>query len=157
MEDVFGKKAIFYGFMSVYILIFITGCIKFVLTIILSVILVIANKSIYAQMRFYFSESKYILLIIANIIISFLEKLFYWLIIDRFNPNYAPLAIILEEFCYYIDIQAFHHEYYEIMGWDEYFRLILYIILFVGVMIHNEIIIINIIINIIIFIAKEKY
>ena len=30
------------------------------------------------------------------------------------------------------------------MGWDEYFRLFLYIILFVGVMIHNEIIIINI-------------
>ena len=144
LEDVFGKKAIFYGFTSVYILIFMTGFIKIVLAIILSVILIITNKDIFSQMSVYFSETKYILLIIGNIIISFLDKLFYWLIIDRFNPNYAPLAIILEELCYYIDIKIIHSENFEIMGWDEYFRLFLYIILFVGVMIHNEIIIINI-------------
>ena len=144
LEDVFGKKTIFYGFMSVYILIFITGCIKIVLSIILSVLLIITNKDIFSQMILYFLETKYILLIIGNIIISFLDKLFYWLIIDRFNPNYAPLAIILEELCYYIDIKIIHSENFEIMGWDEYFRLFLYIILFVGVMIHNEIIIINI-------------
>ena len=87
---------------------------------------------------------KYILLIIANIISSFFENLFYWIIIDRFNPNYIPFVLILEEFCYFIDIKSFHPEYYRMMGWDENFRLFLYIILFVCVMIHNEIIIINI-------------
>ena len=120
------------------------GFFIFIFTIILSIIILIVNKELFVQLGFFFSEVKYILLIIANIISSFFENLFYWIIIDRFNPNYIPFVLILQELCIFIDIKAFHPEYYTMMGWDENFRLFLYIILFVCVMIHNEIIIINI-------------
>ena len=143
LGDVYGKKAILYGFKSIYSLMIIVELFTLIFTIIMSLIILIVDKNIFIELGIFFSESKYILLIIANIIESFFENLFYWLIIDRFNPNYIPFALILEEFCYYIDIKAIHPEYYEIMGCDEYFRLSLYIILFVFVMVHNEIIIIN--------------
>ena len=86
-----------------------------------------------------------IFLRIAQIILAFLEELFFWLIVDRFSPNYFPLALISMEIAELIaektqDVE----EGFNLNGWDLCIRIILYIILFIGVMIHNEIIIINI-------------
>ena len=80
---------------------------------------------------------------ISNIFIIFLKNLFLWIIIDRFSPNHFPLALILKEIIGFIlDITVFQTGYSDKI-WVIVIRIILYIILFIGVMIHNEIIIIN--------------
>jgi hypothetical protein len=86
-----------------------------------------------------------IFLRIAQIVLAFLEELFFWLIVDRFSPNYFPLALISMEIAALIaektqDVE----EGFNLNGWDLCIRIILYIILFLGILIHNEIIIINI-------------
>ena len=84
---------------------------------------------------------KYALLIIANIITRFFVNLFLWLIIDRFSPNYLPLALIFEQVCYFIIEQIYQDEK---IVWETYLRIALYIISLIGVMIHNEVVVINI-------------
>ena len=82
-------------------------------------------------------------MIFVNIVSHFLEDLFIWLIIDRFSPNYNPIAIIFQEVSFII-ADAIMGAKYDIMGWDLYVRIVLYIISFIGIIIHNEIVVINI-------------
>ena len=98
------------------------------------------------QLGSFFDEDKYILLIIGNIIIYFFINLFIWLIIDKFNPNYTPLAHILEGASYFIidSLITGDSKNEFTLRWDVYFRIFLYIILIFVVLTHNEIIIINI-------------
>ena len=68
------------------------------------------------------------------------------MIIDRFSPNYFPFALVCRETCYLI-IDYIYLDIYgkcETMGWDIYLRIFLYVISGIGVMIHNEIVVINI-------------
>ena len=71
-----------------------------------------------------------------------------WIIIDRFSPNHTPLILLLEELTNFIisvinaDEPTLKEEY-KIMGWDLYVRIFFYIISFFGVLIDNEIIVIN--------------
>ena len=143
LEYSFGKKVMLNGYISIYTLFVIKGIIKLIFTILFSTILIIKDINILAQLDFFFSETKYIFLIIGNIIIEFLRNLFFWIIIDRFNPNYTPLAIILEGISCLI-AEFIHGNKYTSIRWDEPFRIFLHIILFIVVLIHNEIIIINI-------------
>ena len=90
-------------------------------------------------MSIFFTDHIWILII--NIFTHFLEDLFLWLIVDRFSPNYNPLAIIFQEvgFCILDRINGTLKT-----NWDFCVRIILYIILTIGVIIHNEIVVINI-------------
>jgi len=106
--------------------------------------MLLTKKDIYPRIGFFLTNTKYILLIIAKIFTNFFVSLFTWLIIDRFSPNYFPFAIIFNEICYFIVELIVGGYNYNIMGWDLYFRIFLYVISFIGVLIHNEIIIINI-------------
>ena len=69
------------------------------------------------------------------------------MIIERFTPNYIPLAIIINGIIDFIisyvrfDIINVEINTFE---WDFYVRIFLYIILTIGVLIYNEIIVINI-------------
>ena len=136
----FGKKVILEGFVSVYLLMIIKGSITLVFVIIFSLIILIAKKEIFSNMEIFFT--KYIWLIFVNIITHFLEDLFIWLIVDRFSPNYNPFAIIFQDVSFII-IDAITKTEYKIMGWDLYVRIALYVISFIGIMIHNEIVVIN--------------
>ena len=97
-------------------------------------------------MSFFFSNTIYILGLIGSLICKFFSDLFAWIIIDKFSPNYLPLCFIFEEICYFVSeaISSGQLNKFRTMGWDLYIRFLLYIILFIITMIHNEIIIINI-------------
>ena len=80
---------------------------------------------------------------ISKIISNFLVSLFLWLIIDRFSPNYYPFVLIFNQLTFFI-LDKIDNNKARIMGWDLYVRIVLYIISTIGVMIHNEIVVINI-------------
>ena len=143
LEYVFGKKVILFAYISVYILIIMKGIIKIILNLIFSIIVVIVKKDIFITFAQFFSRPKYILLIIGKIIINFFYGLFSWIIIDRFSPNYTPLGIIGEEICSFI-IDLIYSKKFMKMGGHKYIRIILYLISFIGVLLHNEIVVINI-------------
>ena len=111
------------------------------LVILLTLILLIAKRDVFIGFKYYIIGPKYALLIIANIITRFFVNLFLWLIIDRFSPNYLPLALIFEQVCHFIIEQIYQGEK---IVWETYLRIALYIISLIGVMIHNEIVVINI-------------
>ena len=148
LESIYGKKVILYGYISIYLLIVIKGVIKLILLILLSIILVIVNRDYFEAIPFFFTHTKYILLVISYVILHFFFKLFFWIIIDKFSPNHTPLILLIEELFNFI-ISAVENKGdfkkdYRIMGWDIYIRMFLYVISFIGALIHNEIIIINI-------------
>ena len=141
IELSYGKTIILEGFISVYLLMIIKGAVVLVFVIIFSLIVLIVDKSIFTNIGFVFKN--YIWMIFVNIVSHFLEDLFIWLIIDRFSPNYNPIAIIFQEVSFII-ADAIMGAKYDIMGWDLYVRIVLYIISFIGIIIHNEIVVINI-------------
>ena len=87
--------------------------------------------------------AKFILLIIAKVIANFFNDLFFWLIIDRFSPNYTPLILLVEEVCNFVE-DLITKGVFKDMPPYKYVRILLYIISFIGVIIHNEIVVINI-------------
>ena len=143
LEYVYGKKLILYAYISIYKLLIMKGIIKLFYNAIFSLIVLIVKKGIFIIFKVYFSELKYILLIIGKIIANFFNELFLWIIIDRFSPNHTPLILIGEEICNFaldlIFVGKFH-----IMGFFKYIRIVLYLISLFGVLLHNEIIVINV-------------
>jgi len=145
LELSFAKKVFLYGYRSPYYLLKIRAYINFPLVLLLSIIFLIIDKNNIIRIAFFFDDPVKIIKIIADIFIKFLQSLFLYLIIERFAPNYLPLAIVIQEIIYFIiDKIENKEDNNNIMGWDLYPRVILYFILFIGVMIHNEIIIINV-------------
>jgi hypothetical protein len=144
VEYCFGKKLLLNGFISPYNLLIIIGIFNGIMIFIFSIIILIIDKNIFVGIGIYLSNINSILVVISKIILKFFNRLFLWIIIDRFSPNHFPLALIFQEFSGFI----FDFIYYkdELLGevWDICIRIILHIILFIGVMMHNEIIIINI-------------
>ena len=143
-EYCLGKKLLTSGFITPYNLLLIKAIFNFGIILIFSIIILIIDKNIFIGIGFYFTEIESIFMKISNIFIIFLKNLFLWIIIDRFSPNHFPLALILKEIIGFIlDITVFQTGYSDKI-WVIVIRIILYIILFIGVMIHNEIVIINI-------------
>ena len=103
-----------------------------------------AKKEVFIRIGFFLTHKKYILLIIARIFSTFFLSMFLWLIIDRFSPNYLPFSLIFNEIIYFIVDLICSTDNYKSISWDLYFRIVLYVISFIGVMIHNEIVVINI-------------
>ena len=141
-----GKKIVLYGFISIYLLIFIRGSVELILSLLFSLILYLSKKDVFIKMGFFFSYKDYIGLMIAKIFSGFFSTLFVWLILDRFSPNYFPLSLILYEFISFIINIIYDSNNINAIkkNWDLYIRIFLYLISFIGVMIHNEIIVINI-------------
>ena len=143
LEYVYGKKAILYGYISMYILIIIKGIIKLIIVIVFSVFVLIFGYNIFSIISLYFKETSKILLIVGKIITHFFSVISLWIIIDRFSPNYTPLIIIGEEICNFgKDLITKNH--FSEMGWYKYIRIVLYVFSFIGVMLHNEIVVVNI-------------
>ena len=140
---VYGKKAIILGYMSIYLIIIYKGVIKIILVAIFSSIVLIVKIDVFIDLGQYFSEIKFILLIIAKVIANFFNDLFFWLIIDRFSPNYTPLILLVEEVCNFVE-DLITKGVFKDMPPYKYVRILLYIISFIGVIIHNEIVVINI-------------
>ena len=148
LEYIYGKKVILYGYISIYLLMIINGIFKLILFILLTIILLIVNKDYFGEIPFLFTHKKFIIIIIVYIIPEFFANLFFWIIIERFSPNHTPFILLLEELVNFINSiintsKPTLKEEYKIMGWDLYVRIFLYVISFFGVLILNEIIVIN--------------
>ena len=144
LEYAYAKKVFLYGFSSPYYLLIIKGVIKFCFAFIFSLIVLSVDKSILERLDFFFDDTGKNIKIIIDIIFLFLKNMFLYIIIERFSPNYLPLGLIFEECFYLIEESVRSQETSEnTMGWDIYLRIFLYGILFIGILIHNEIIIIN--------------
>ena len=140
---VYGKKTIILGYMSIYLIIIYKGVIKIILVAIFSSIVLIVKIDVFIDLGQYFSETKFILLIIAKVIANFFNDLFFWLIIDRFSPNYTPLILLVEEVCNFVE-DLITKGVFQDMPPYKYVRILLYIISFICVIIYNEIVVINI-------------
>jgi len=146
VEYALGKKVILFGYISIYLLLLMRGFIKIIFTVLLSVFFIIFDSEVFINLGLYLKQNKNTIYSISNIFIFFSQDIFLWLIIDRFSPNYIPLAYIfkqISDFLIEIIIKK-NIEDSNPMGWDLYFRIFLYLILIISVMIHNEIIIINV-------------
>ena len=144
IEYSYVKKMLLYGYISLYLLMIIKGLVLLILVLIFSFIFYFVNKDVFIKIKDFFNTSKYIWLMIGSIFSKFFLTLFLWLIIDRFSPNYYPIVLIFKEFFYSILDKIIDGKAYKIMGWDLYVRIVLYVISFIGVIIHNEIVVINI-------------
>ena len=144
LKAVYGKKVILYGYISIYILIIMKGAFKLIFFIVFSLIALIVDKKIFIIFAEYFSNIKYILLIIAKIIINFFNELSLWITIDRFSPNHTPIIITGEEFCYFVEDLIDKDSLFRHMRGHIYIRIILYLVSLIGVLLHNEIIVTNI-------------
>ena len=122
----------------------IKGFVVLILSFLFSLIILLVDKDIFVSIGFFFREKKYIGLLIAKIFSDFFYCLFTWLIIDRFSPNYFPLSLLFFELCTFVIDVIHDSKYFSINGWDLYIRMFLYLISFIGVMMHNEIVVINI-------------
>ena len=91
----------------------------------------------------YFFKGIRLLFTIILLILDYLIDLFIMLIIDKFSPSHLALALTLESIAEQVNglIQEIISE--KIISWFDYVKFGLYFIVFIGAMIHNEIIIIN--------------
>ena len=145
VEYSFGKKVILYGYISIYLLLVIRGLIKAIFVSIFSLFLYVFYEENFFKNVSYCLQGIRIFYFLLNIIIYFFESIFLWIIIDRFSPNHIPLAICIKQIVDFI-ISLIINSFNDLgsFNWDLYVRIFLYIILIIGVLIHNEIIVINI-------------
>ena len=145
VEYCFGKKVILYGYISIYLLLVIRGLIKVIFVSIFSLFLYVFYEENFFKNVSYCLQGIRIFYFLLNIIIYFFESIFLWIIIDRFSPNHIPLATCIKQIVDFI-ISLIINSFNDLgsFNWDLYVRIFLYIILIIGVLIHNEIIVINI-------------
>ena len=143
IEYSLGKKIFLYGFISIYLLIIIKGFVVLILSFLFSMIILLVDKDIFVSIGFFFREKKYIGLLIAKIFSDFFYCLFTWLIIDRFSPNYFPLSLLMYELCSFL-VDIIYKKENNFNNLDFYIRIFLYLVSAIGVIIHNEIVVINI-------------
>ena len=144
IEYSYVKKILLYGYISIYFLMIIKGMFVFFLVLIFSLIMLLAKKDVFRRIGFFLTPRKYLWLVIARIFSNFFVSITLWLIIDRFSANYLPFSLLFNEVIYFVVDIICCPENYEKIRWDFYFRIFLYVISFIGVTIHNEIIVINV-------------
>ena len=102
----------------------------------------IESSSVFTGFIFYFQGIK-ILYTFCFIILHFLYDLFIVIIIDRFSPNHLTLGHMLESFgsTIYNIIEDYINK--GNTDWLNYLNFLIYIFVFIGAMIYNEVLIIN--------------
>ena len=144
MENAFGKKAMIFGYISPYTLLLLIGIYKNILMFIFLVlfipIMLSLDDNFFNDMKNY--DYIKIIILFGKIIFHFLRSLFNWILVDRFSPSHLALSLILEFISYNITLMAFGFAG-EIDTIQISLRLILYLILFLAAMFHNEIFIIT--------------
>ena len=144
MENAFGKKAMIFGYISPYTLLLLIGIYKNILMFIFLVlfipIVLSLDDNFFNDMKNY--DYIKIIILFGKIIFHFLRGLFNWILVDRFSPSHLALSLILEFISYNITLMAFGFAS-QIDIVQISIRLILYLILFLAAMFHNEIFIIT--------------
>ena len=144
LEYAFGKKALENGFLSIYSLLIRKAIFNAILVIVLSILLIFIKIELFPELLTILNESNSILLCLAYFFFIFIANVFKWYVIDRFSPSHLPIAFLIEDFSYFIAFLIQKSEQMKSANIaDLTTRIIIFIILFLGVLMHNEIVIIN--------------
>ena len=148
LEYAYGKKAMIYGYISPYTLLILIGVYKNILVFIFMIIFIPIMLSLEENFFADITDFNYVrvLFVLGNFVLSFFSNLFNWILIDRFSPSHLALSLIAEDFSFNIMTIIIYRgeENYKIKNeFQLAIRIILYIILFVTAMLHNEIFIIT--------------
>ena len=146
-EDSYSKYALYKEFLTPFSLMTNMAVIESILLLIFSIPFIFlktpdTNVIIFVDFNDYLKGIN-LLLSFGILFANFLFETFILVIIDRFSPSHLPLGFIFHSFCYNIyriiknSINGVENK------WFYFTNFILYIILFIGAMIHNEIFIIN--------------
>ena len=144
MEYSYVKQVLLYGFLSIYLFMLIKGCLLLILVSVFSLIIFLTKKDVVSRIGYFLTNSPFKWLILAKVFSNFFLSLFLWIIIDRYSPNYYPFVLIFDQFFVLLLDKFIDSTEYNTMGFDLYIRIFLNIISTIGVMIHNEVVVINI-------------
>ena len=147
LEDNYAKHALYTQFLSPFSLMVYMAIIETIFLLIISIPFIFIKTSDTNQIIFVdfieYLQGSNLFLSFVILLSNFLFQTFILVIIDRFSPSHLPLGFIIYSFCsniYKIIKNAIYNEENE---WFLFTNFVLYIILFIGAMIHNEIFIIN--------------
>ena len=146
LEDVMGKKALTKEFLSPYSLLAYKGIYELIIISLSSIPLFFIKRNeviIFSKMSVLVIGVKNICVNILVMIINCLYNIIIWIIIDRFSPNDYAMTTIIEGMTEKIFNFWLHKSKDEINIGKSIFYFIIYLILIIGICIHNEIIIIN--------------
>ena len=149
-EDVEGKIGLNSEFLNPYNLIFYKGLIQNIFLLIISLIFLILKKfylftGLFDNQEYKFNIETFIIVFFFSII-NMLSNICTWKIIDFYTVQHLTIAKGISFFIFYISDLIRHKVDYQIEQnlYIFYFTDILgYILLFIGTLIHNEIIILN--------------
>ena len=148
--DSYSKRVLYSQFLSPYSLLLFKAIYETIFLIIVSIPFIflktsdlyIDNGNIFEGFLEHMSGMK-LLYSFCFMLCEFFYDIFLMIIIDRFSPSHLPLAYFLESLGF--EIYGIITELISgtDIDWLSYINFFVYIILFIGAMIHNEIIIIN--------------
>ena len=147
LEDVIGKKALIEDFLSPYSIIFFKGIFELILLIIGSIpfffIKIDNNEYIFSSFIEKLNSIKKLFLIFLLMLFNFIYNCLIWIINDRFSPNDLAIAMIIEGITDKLDLLIFNFDEFKKNLYISIYKTIIYIILILGALVHNEIIILN--------------
>ena len=149
IESVIGKKILLNDLMNIYSLIFYRAIVETILLIFSSIPFIfiqITNKArnpevtsnIYEQIGELFKGAEFYKVFLF-ILINFFYNIFIWLMIDKFSPSHFAISNIFESTGTLIRLWITEKDSVQ----QPVVRLIIYIILIFGSLIHSEIIVLN--------------
>ena len=141
-EDNYAKHALYTEFLNPFSLMVYMAIIESILLLIFSIPFIYiktrdTNEIIFVDFVEYLKGTNF-LLSLGILISNYLFETFLLIIIDKFSPSHLPLGFIFFSFCNNIysliknTLNNKENKYYY------YTNILLYIIIFIGAMIHNE-------------------
>ena len=149
IEDVIGKKVLLDDLMNIYSLIFYRAIVETVLLILFSIPFIfikITNKAktpevtsnIFLQIGDLFKGSEFYKVFLF-ILTNFFYNIFIWSIIDKFSPSHYAISNIFESTGTLIRLWITEPDSVQ----QPVIRLIIYVILIIGSVIHSEMVVLN--------------
>ena len=149
IEDVIGKKVLLDDLMNIYSLIFYRAIVETVLLILFSIPFIfikITNKAktpevtsnIFLQIGDLFKGSEFYKVFLF-ILTNFFYNIFIWSIIDKFSPSHYAISNIFESTGTLIRLWITEKNSVQ----QPVIRLIIYVILIIGSVIHSEMVVLN--------------
>ena len=149
IEDVIGKKVLLDDLMNIYSLIFYRAIVETVLLILFSIPFIfikITNKAktpevtsnIFLQIGDLFKGSEFYKVFLF-ILTNFFYNIFIWSIIDKFSPSHYAISNIFESTGTLIRLWITEENSVQ----QPVIRLIIYVILIIGSLIHSEMVVLN--------------
>ena len=146
LEDVIGKKALIKEFLSPYSILFYKGIYELILLFIGTIpffFIKVEGENIFCIFGEMLNSLGKIFLVFLMMLFNFIYNLFIWIINDRFSPNDLAITIIIEGITDKLDFLIFKFREFENNLFISIYEIIIYFILVIGALIHNEILILN--------------